>query len=167
MILLGLGSNLHSPEFGPPAEILDAALAHLARAGPRVAGRSPLYHSAPIPPSGQPWFVNAVAGIETALAPHALLALLHRIEAAMGRRRSVRGAARVVDLDLLDHGGRIIPGSGENSLVLPHPRLTERAFVLAPLSDLAPAWRHPVSGKTARNMLLDLAPGQECRRLGD
>lgn len=165
MIFLGLGSNLESAEFGGPAEILDAAMALLAKAGPRVVARSPLYQSAPIPASDQPWFVNGVARIETALAPHALLALLHRIEARMGRRRGVRDAARIIDLDLLAYGGRIFPGSSQNGLVLPHPRLAERAFVLAPLSDLAPTWRHPVSGKEARKMLANLAAGQEIHRM--
>jgi len=165
MIFLGLGSNLESPEFGAPAEVLIAAMELLARAGPRVVERSPLYRSAPIPASDQPWFVNGVARIETALAPHALLALLHRIEARMGRRRGVRGAARIIDLDLLAHGGRIIPGCSQNGWVLPHPRLAERAFVLAPLSDLAPLWRHPVSGKEAGNMLADLPAGQELQRM--
>jgi 2-amino-4-hydroxy-6-hydroxymethyldihydropteridine diphosphokinase len=167
MILLGLGGNLDSPEFGTPAQNLDAALALLAASGVRVAARSPFYRSAPVPPSDQPWFVNGVAHIETPLAPHALLALLHRIEARIGRIRGERWAARIIDLDLLAYGDRVITGQGENGLILPHPRLSERAFVLAPLLDLAPSWRHPISGKDTREMLGALGSGQELHRIDD
>ncbi len=171
MILIGLGGNLTSPEFGPPIKVLAAALAHLQQAGVRVVGRSPWYRSAPIPASDQPWFVNGVARIETALAPPALLALLHRTEARLGRRRrddDVRWAARIVDLDLLAYDGYVTEEGGPDEAVcLPHPRLGERAFVLAPLAALAPCWRHPVSGQTAVEMLALLEPGQELSEILD
>jgi 2-amino-4-hydroxy-6-hydroxymethyldihydropteridine diphosphokinase len=171
MILIGLGGNLTSPVFGPPIKVLSAALAHLQRAGVRVVGCSPWYQSAPIPASDQPWFVNGVACIETALAPQALLALLHRTEAHFGRQRSagdVRWAARIVDLDLLAYGDYVTGrGEADKALFLPHPRLDERAFVLAPLAVLAPSWRHPVSGRTAAEMLALLEPGQELLKIPD
>lgn len=165
MILIGLGSNLESLEFGPPALVLDEALRQLQAAGVRLAACSPYYRSAPIPASDQPWFVNGVVRVETALAPQALLALLHRIEARLGRRRGVRWAARIIDLDLLAYDQRVISADRENGLILPHPRLHERAFVLAPLADVAPAWRHPLSGKTAAEMLRLLGDGQELQKI--
>ncbi|MDP6021681.1 MAG: 2-amino-4-hydroxy-6-hydroxymethyldihydropteridine diphosphokinase [Alphaproteobacteria bacterium] len=171
MIMIGLGGNLTSPEFGPPIKVLAGALAHLQQAGVRLVGCSPWYKSAPIPASDQPWFVNGVAHIETALAPQALLALLHRTEVRLGRRRragDARWAARIIDLDLLAYGDHVT-GDGETtgSLHLPHPRLGGRAFVLAPLAALAPSWRHPVSGRTASEMLALLEPGQELREISD
>jgi len=168
MILIGLGGNLTSPEFGPPIQVLAAALVHLQQAGVRLVGRSPWYQSAPIPASDQPWFVNGVARIETALAPPALLALLHRTEARLGRWRradDARWAARIVDLDLLAYGDHVT--GADEALRLPHPRLGERAFVLAPLAALAPGWRHPVSGQTAAEMLALLEPGQELSEILD
>jgi len=167
MILIGLGSNLESPQWGPPVQVLAAALRQLECAGVRLAGCSPWYRSAPVPASDQPWFINGVARIETALAPQALLALLHRIEARLGRRRGVRWGARIIDLDLLAYGGRVITGCSADGLVLPHPRLHERAFVLAPLADLMPSWRHPVSGRTAADMLAALAVGQQALKIVD
>ena len=170
MIMIGLGGNLTSPEFGPPIKVLADALVHLQQAGVRLVGCSPWYKSAPIPASDQPWFVNSVAHIETALAPQALLALLHRTEMRLGRRRvdDARWAARIIDLDLLAYGDHVT-GDGETirSLHLPHPRLGGRAFVLAPLAALAPSWRHPVSGRTASEMLALLEPGQELREISD
>ncbi len=172
MILIGLGGNLPSPEYGPPVQVIGAALQHLRDSGVRLDGHSSWYQSAPIPASDQPWFVNGVARIETALAPSALLALLHRTEARLGRRRgreqgAERWAARIIDLDLLAYDARIINGDGIESLVLPHPRMGERAFVLAPLAELAPNWRHPVSGKTAAQLLAALPPGQQIRKMID
>jgi len=167
MILVGLGSNLESPEFGTPVEVLGAALKEIELAGVRLLGCSPWYRSAPVPASDQPWFVNGVARFETALEPQALLALLHRVEARLGRRRGARWAARIIDLDLLAYDERIIVGQDEGDLVLPHPRLHERAFVLAPLADLVPFWRHPVSGKTAAELLAALGGGQQLQKITD
>jgi 2-amino-4-hydroxy-6-hydroxymethyldihydropteridine diphosphokinase len=167
MILIGLGGNLESPEYGPPVQVLGAALTQLQVAGVRLGACSPWYCSAPVPASDQPWFINGVVRIETALAAQALLALLHRIEERLGRRRGVRWGARIVDLDLLAYDERVIIGCCEDGLVLPHPRLHERLFVLAPLTDLAPSWRHPLSGKTATDMLAALGVGQPLRKIAD
>lgn len=155
MILIGLGANLPS-RHGGPRETLEAALAALDRDGIRVVRRSPWYRSAPVPASDQPWFVNGVAQLESDLPPDALLARLHAVEAAFGRARSVPNAARAIDLDLLDHDGRI----AQAGPILPHPRLHERAFVLLPLRDLAPDWRHPVTGAGIEAMLRAVDPGQ-------
>ncbi len=161
MILVGLGANLPGPG-GSPRATLEMALTALAARGLRVAARSRYYESAPVPPSGQPWYVNAVARLESALPPAEVLAALLAVEAELGRVRTVPNAARVVDLDLLAHGGRIERRAG---LVLPHPRLHERAFVLLPLAEVAPAWRHPVSGLSVSEMIAALPPGQVARPL--
>lgn len=167
MILIGLGGNLPSPEFGSPADVIRAALECLALSGVRVVECSPLYRTEPVPVSQQPWFVNGVAQLDTSLAPQALLALLHRVEARMGRVREEKWAARVIDLDLLAHGELVCAGAEGNGLVLPHPRMAERAFVLAPLTDMAPGWRHPIMAKTAREMLAALGPGQKTVKMAD
>ena len=165
MILIGLGGNLESAELGSPHEVLKTALYKLTYAGLRILDQSPWYRSAPVPASEQPWFINGVARVETALAPLALLALLHRVEANMGRQRAARWSARIIDLDLLTYKDIVIRGETENQLVLPHPRLAERAFVLAPLADLAPEWRHPVTGHLAGRLLAQLPPGQVLERM--
>jgi 2-amino-4-hydroxy-6-hydroxymethyldihydropteridine diphosphokinase len=111
-----------------------------------------------VPPSDQPWFVNAVASLETGLSPAELLAKLHEIEAAFGRTRLGRNEARVLDLDLLTYHGRVsAPGE---SPVLPHPRLAERAFVVLPLAELAPGWQHPVSGLSASQLASRLSSAE-------
>ena len=163
MILVALGSNLAHPQIGPPAAVLDAALDEMLAAGIRVVRVSRYYASAPVPDSDQPWFVNAAAEVETELPPEDLLNALHGIEAAFGRARGEANAARTLDLDLLAYGGEIT-APGEH-LQLPHPRLAERAFVLLPLMDLAPDWRHPVSGRTVREMLAELPGEQEIKPL--
>jgi 2-amino-4-hydroxy-6-hydroxymethyldihydropteridine diphosphokinase len=157
VILIGLGANLPSA-VGGPRETLDAALRRLEEAGVHIAARSRWYRTAPVPVSDQPWFVNAVARIETALDATALLALLRRIEREFGRQRTVRNAARTLDLDIIDYDGRI-----ENApdLILPHPRMQDRAFVLRPLAEIAPGWRHPTLGKTVETLISALPPDQK------
>jgi 2-amino-4-hydroxy-6-hydroxymethyldihydropteridine diphosphokinase len=112
-----------------------------------------------MPASDQPWYVNAVVEVVTKLSPDQLLAVLHDVEEAFGRVRSVANAARMIDLDLLDFQGKTAAG-GSRQAILPHPRMTARAFVLRPLADLAPAWRHPVSGTSIQALLAALPAGQ-------
>lgn len=163
MILLALGANLPSERYGAPRQTLEAILALLAERGLRLTGRSRWYESAPVPPSDQPWYVNGVIAVETDLPAGALLTLLHEVEAATGRVRGQVNAARPVDLDLLDYEGQVsAPGAWP---VLPHPRMAERAFVLLPLADVAPAWRHPVTGESLAELLVKLPPDQLCRPL--
>lgn len=101
MIFIGVGSNLPSERYGSPLETCRAALAAVAAAGVTISRRSRWYESAPVPPSGQPWFVNAVAEVATELPPESLLAILHGIEEKFGRVRRERNEARILDLDLL------------------------------------------------------------------
>jgi 2-amino-4-hydroxy-6-hydroxymethyldihydropteridine diphosphokinase len=164
VILVGIGSNLAAPGYRSPQETAMAAAAQLAAIGAAIVARSPWYLSEPVPASDQPWFVNGVAEVATEMPPEELLARLLALEARFGRERGARDAARTLDLDLLDHDGRecFTP-----DLTLPHPRLHERRFVLAPLCDIVPDWRHPRFGLTAAELLAGLPPGQPIRRLGD
>jgi len=161
LILIGLGANLPS-DVGGPVETLTAALAEMARAGIVITLRSPWYRSQPVPVSDQDWFVNGVVAVETSLEPGPLLGVLHDIEAGFGRRRAVRNEARPLDLDLLAYGARV---ADDATLQLPHPRLQMRAFVLEPLADIAPDWRHPVSGATLDAMRCALPPGQVIEKM--
>jgi 2-amino-4-hydroxy-6-hydroxymethyldihydropteridine diphosphokinase len=157
MILIGLGANLPSIA-GGPRETLEAAIASLAGEGVAIIARSRWYRTTPVPPSGQPDFVNGVVSAATTREPGDLLTLMHKIEKRFGRERGEPNAARTLDLDLLDYDGRVMaPPSWP---ILPHPRLHERAFVLLPLAEVAPAWRHPVLGRSVAEMIAALPPGQ-------
>jgi 2-amino-4-hydroxy-6-hydroxymethyldihydropteridine diphosphokinase len=126
--------------------------------------RSAWYRTAPVPASDQPWYVNAVAEVASDLPADALLAELHAVEAEFGRRRTVPNAARPIDLDLLDYHGEIAaPGPGRATL--PHPRMTGRAFVLRPLADVAPDWRHPLTGEPIGELLAALPADQVAERI--
>ena len=156
-VLVALGANEAWLGSGPARTVLSAARA-LSRLG--EASLSPLYDSPAWPDPGAPPYVNAVLRWRTALPPEAALAALLATEAAFGRRRSVANAPRTLDLDLLAHG-RAVRDSA--ALTLPHPRLAERDFVLLPLRDVAPAWRHPVTGE-GPDALIEALPSVTARR---
>lgn len=158
VILVGIGGNMRSRVHGPPLRVCQAALGELESEDISVVRRSRWYRTSPVPRSGQPWFVNGVAEIVTDLGPEALLARLHAIERAFGRRRGEPNAARTLDLDLLAFGPLV--RTGAEAPLLPHPRLAERAFVLVPLAEFAPEWRHPATGRTVREMAAMLPSGQ-------
>lgn len=158
MIIIALGANLPHPVFGPPEATLMQALAELSRTGLTVVRRSRFYRTAPVPASSQPWFVNAVAAVETRHGPIEALAKLQEIEVKFGRARKVVNEARVLDLDLIDYDGLVRPGP--EPPILPHARASERAFVLLPLADIDPAWRHPASGASLAELIARLPADQ-------
>ena len=163
-IFIALGANLEHPRHGPPRQALEAALEALGSRGIAVRRVSPWYRTAPVPASDQPWYVNAVAEVVTDLSADALLAEMHAVEDAFGRVRTVPNAARLIDLDLIDFNGKTASG-GAGRAILPHPRMEGRAFVLRPLADLAPAWRHPRTGASIQALLAALPADQTIEKL--
>ena len=164
MIIIGIGSNLAAPPATTPLATAQAALPALAAPHLHPFRCASWYASEPVPASDQPWFVNSVALLATDLEPEALLDRLLAVEAVFGRERGERNAVRTLDLDLLDYDGLIID---TKRLILPHPRLHERRFVLEPLYEIAPGWHHPSLGLTAAELLDRLPAGQPVRRLTD
>jgi 2-amino-4-hydroxy-6-hydroxymethyldihydropteridine diphosphokinase len=151
MIVIALGANLDSPA-GPPAATLTAALGALAQNGVKIEAVSAFYATPAWPDPADPPFVNAVARVDTAHSPDKLMQVLHKIELAFGRTRGAKNAPRTLDLDLIDYQGRVEEGPP----TLPHPRMAERAFVLIPLSDVAPGWRHPATGRSVADLIAAL-----------
>jgi 2-amino-4-hydroxy-6-hydroxymethyldihydropteridine diphosphokinase len=161
--LVAIGANLPQADGTPPLETCRRAVARLAATpGLRLLAASSWWESAPIPPDpASPPFVNGVALFDTSLPPAALLAALHAIEAEAGRARPYPNAPRVLDLDLIDQGGRVRAGAPP---LLPHPRAHLRAFVLRPLAEVAPGWTHPATGQGVGALIAALDP-QAIRRL--
>jgi 2-amino-4-hydroxy-6-hydroxymethyldihydropteridine diphosphokinase len=149
MILLGLGSNLPCGAL-PPQAVLAAAIEAIG-AFATIKARSSLWRSPAWPDPTDPPFVNAALMAETDEEPAPLLARLKRVEAAFGRVPGPRNAPRTLDIDILDYEGRIATAAA-GGIDLPHPRLAERDFALAPLAEIAPDWRHPRLGRTATEL---------------
>lgn len=164
MIIISLGSNVTSWWGTPPNTIL-YALHELDEIGIDVVCQSELYRTTPYGITDQPLFVNATAVIRTALTPVALLLVLKKIEAKAGRKTTRRWGPRALDIDIIDYNARILKCPNNKSqlhkraalpLILPHPDVQSRPFVLRPMLDIAPYWHHPVSGKGVGELLMRL-----------
>ncbi len=168
MMLIALGSNATS-RHGPPPEIVARAMDAIDTGPIRVLARSRLYRTPCFPAGAGADYVNAAVLCHTALSPGEVLERLHRIERAFDRVRKERWASRTLDLDLLTMGERVLPDmetlrhwvelaperqreEAPGGLVLPHPRIQDRAFVLVPAAEVAPDWRHPLTGQTLAEM---------------
>jgi 2-amino-4-hydroxy-6-hydroxymethyldihydropteridine diphosphokinase len=145
LVYLGLGSNLGDREAN-----LRSAIERLEAPELRVLRVSPTYETEPMDLRDQPWFLNLVVEANTSLFPLQLLSRTGRIERELGRQRTVEKGPRTIDIDILLYGNAVVETP---RLQLPHPRMIERRFVLAPLADLSPDLRHPTAHKTIRELL--------------
>ncbi|MBX7147377.1 MAG: 2-amino-4-hydroxy-6-hydroxymethyldihydropteridine diphosphokinase [Alphaproteobacteria bacterium] len=160
-ILIGVGANLPHPHYGAAQNTCELALTALQKYNIKIAAQSSWYKTAPVPLSDQPWYINGVCLIDyrDTYDPIVLLNILHTVEEKFGRTRHVKNEPRYLDLDLLTFGCFIVE---HQNVVIPHPRLHERAFVLHPLKEIMPDWFHPVSKKTIDEFLQNLPPDQQC-----
>jgi 2-amino-4-hydroxy-6-hydroxymethyldihydropteridine diphosphokinase len=155
MGVVALGSNLQG-EFRSSLALLESAVARLPMAGFRVVQTSPWWQSQAWPDPRDPEYLNGVCLVETSLRPHEALAALLNLEESFGRERRFANSPRTLDLDLIALGRLII---NQPDLRLPHPRAHLRAFVMGPLAQIAPGWRHPESGKTALTLSTEVSVG--------
>ncbi len=174
--LIALGANQPS-DLGSPLVTLQAAIAALAEQGVVIRKISKFYETPCFPVGAGPDYVNAALHVSAAMTPRRMLDILHDVEARFGRLRTQRWASRTVDMDLLACGQIVLPSAEmqdqwrslsleaqqkavPGDLILPHPRIQDRSFVLVPLADVAPDWVHPRTGKTVRQML-DALPQED------
>lgn len=159
MILIGLGSNMTGP-WGKPRDCVGRVLLAFDEQPFKLLKSSTLIETTPFGKQDQPAYINAVARIETRLSALVLLQALRNMERSAGRERHERWGERTLDLDILDYNGVVLEEGVEQTvdaeLVLPHPAISEREFVLVPIVEIAPRWKHPVTGMTARKMLAAL-----------
>jgi 2-amino-4-hydroxy-6-hydroxymethyldihydropteridine diphosphokinase len=160
-LLLALGGNIPGP-WGNPYATLERAVCEIEGAGVGIVRRSRFYLTRPLGAGHQPTYLNAVVIARANMPPAGLLRLLKRIEQRAGRRLAPPMRPRPLDIDILDYGGRRIgwpPRRRERArIILPHPQLHARAFVLIPVQEIAPQWRHPATGVTVKTLLMQLSP---------
>ncbi|MEM8654913.1 MAG: 2-amino-4-hydroxy-6-hydroxymethyldihydropteridine diphosphokinase [Pseudomonadota bacterium] len=175
-LLIAVGSNMSS-DIGSPVQTIKKAISDLEELGVVIRGVSRFFSTPAVPVGSGPDFVNAALVVEASWSAPEAITRLHEVEAGLGRRRSARWEQRVIDLDLLAHGDAIRPnvatvrtwmdlppdqqqGSAPGQLLLPHPRMHQRAFVLVPLADVAPDWVHPILRRSVAEMR-DALPDEE------
>jgi 2-amino-4-hydroxy-6-hydroxymethyldihydropteridine diphosphokinase len=156
-IILALGGDL-AGDYPSLEALLEAALSSFPRAGLRIVRRSGWWRSAAWPDPSQPAYLNGVAIVETALSPPDLMAAIHALESAFGRKRGAPNAPRTLDIDLVAYGRRVIERPG---ISVPHPRAAERRFVMGPLAEIAPDWVHPTLGRTAADLAAAASVGRD------
>lgn len=170
--LIAVGSN-QPFEYIQSFELIQKAINYLGDRKLRITGASRFYKTPAFPKESGPDFINAVVSADTKLSPQEVIAVLHDVERSLGRDRRKRWAPRTLDLDLIDCSGAVLPdpetyrswadappgvqqSKAPEQLILPHPRLRDRGFVLLPLRDVAPDWRHPVTGETVDALIAAL-----------
>ena len=153
MIFIAFGSNLNSKSFGNPTQNCIKAIEILKKKFD-VQKISKFYQTEPIPKSSQPWFVNGVISIKTTITPLKILKNLMFIEESFKRKRNTKNEPRVIDLDLISYNDVVL---NTESLILPHPRMHLRKFVLKPICDINDDWEHPVLKQKAKKLLKTLA----------
>lgn len=182
-MLMAIGANLTS-SIGAPKDTIIAAFSKLTNFGAVIRSQSHLYNTPAFPEGNGPNFVNAAAKISANWTPEQALEIFHDIEVSFGRRRDTRWGQRTLDLDLIACGDLVLPDAQTHmhwrtldlddqmaqtpdGLILPHPRMQDRAFVLVPLADVAPDWVHPLLGTSVLDMrdALDAGATEEVRRI--
>ena len=159
---IGIGANLPSLSCATPRATCEAAIKELVLAGLNIERQSRWYKSAPVPKSAQPWFINGVISIKISIEASALIKVLQDVESKFGRTRTIKNAARTLDLDLIAYADTVSgwEKGADDKLILPHPRMHERTFVLLPLHEIAPNWRHPVLKTPIEDLIFKLDPRQ-------
>ena len=158
---IAFGGNLIPDGFDNLEQVMSEAIKDIAKLPLTIIAQSSLFETAPVPVSDQPWFINGVLHVKTDMKPADLLKALHNIEHEFGRVRMVRNEARILDLDLIDYDGMVFD---DEALLLPHPRMHQRAFVLLPLQDVMADWHHPISNKSIEDLINEMPAGQQIRK---
>ena len=162
MIYIGIGSNLNGKNNETPLQNCKKALVELKKEV-NICKISSWYKSEPIPVSNQPWFINGIIEISTNKSSLDLLEFILSIEEVFGRVRKKKNEARILDLDIIDYKKKIL--YIKNKLIIPHPRMHERSFVLQPLSELNPKWMHPIKKKGIKELIRNLNDKQKISKI--
>ena len=162
MIYIGIGSNLNGKNNETPLQNCKKALIELKKEVD-ICKISSWYKSEPIPVSNQPWFINGIIEISTDKSSLDLLEFILSIEKVFGRVREKKNEARILDLDIIDYKKKIL--YIKNKLIIPHPRMHERSFVLQPLSELNPKWMHPIKKKGIKELIRNLNDKQKISKI--